>query len=50
MGRWIAGIVIIVSLLCAALVASSSAKATHPPANPLSDDFSLGVIDDNAAH
>lgn len=44
MGRWIAGIVILATLLGAALFASSSANGKPVQAPTLSDDFSLGVI------
>jgi hypothetical protein len=44
MGRWIAGVVILVALLCAALFASSSASTAPAHSTTPSDDFSLGVI------
>jgi hypothetical protein len=49
MGRWIAGVVILLVLVCAAFMASSSASNAAPQPNTLSDDFNLGVIDDGAA-
>jgi hypothetical protein len=45
MGRWIAGTLLALGLLAAALFASTSASSHQQPPT-LSDDFSLGVIDD----
>lgn len=44
MGRWIAGFIILATLLGAALFASSSANSSTAPPPTLTDDFSLGVI------
>jgi hypothetical protein len=43
-GRWIAGMVITVLLLGAAVFASSSANGKPATPPTLTDDFSLGVI------